>query len=114
VELRSKSYELSGPLAESTIEKLNIGKMFLGVDGISLEQGLTTYSELEAQIGKRMIERSNQAITVFDHSKVNRMSLFTLASLTDIDICITDKKMDPAWEQALKFLEIQTQYADLY
>jgi DeoR family transcriptional regulator of aga operon len=112
--LRSKSYELCGPLAESILEKLNIGKMFLGVDGISLEQGLTTYSELEAQIGKLMIDRSKQAITVFDHSKVNRTSLFTLAPLTDIDICITDKKLDPAWEETLQALQIRTHYADLY
>jgi DeoR family transcriptional regulator of aga operon len=110
--LRSKSYELCGPLAETIMEKLNIGKMFIGVDGISLEKGLTTYSELEAQIGKRMIERSKQAIAVFDYTKVNRTSLFTLAPLSDIHTCITDKKMEQSWEDQLQALQINIQYAD--
>ncbi|WP_325176660.1 DeoR/GlpR family DNA-binding transcription regulator [Paenibacillus alkalitolerans] len=108
--LRGKSYELCGPLAEGVLAKLNIGKMFAGIDGINLEQGLMTYSELEAHIGRLMIERSKQAVAVFDHTKVNRTSLFTMAPLSSVQACITDKKLEPAWESHLQALRIEMHY----
>ncbi|AJY75638.1 DeoR/GlpR family DNA-binding transcription regulator [Paenibacillus beijingensis] len=105
--LRSKSYEMCGPLAESVLEKLNIGKMFVGLDGISLGEGLTTYSELEAQIGRLMIERSKMTIAVFDNTKVNRTSLFTLAPLSAVHRCITDMEPDEEWKKRLRELGIK-------
>lgn len=105
--LRSKSYEMCGPLAESVLKKLNIGKMFVGIDGISLDEGLTTYSELEAQIGSLMIQRAKQTIVVFDNTKVNRTSLFTLAPLSAVHRCITDKELDEEWRKRLRELGIE-------
>lgn len=112
--IRSKSFELCGPLAESIIDKLNIGKMFVGVDGFSREEGLTTYSELEAQIGRLMIQRSRQVIAVLDHTKVDRASLFTMAPLSSIHACITDKAIDRELEQHLASLSINVHQAEAY
>jgi len=44
---RSESYELVGPLAESTLADLNLDIVVVGVDGISVGGGLTTYHEVE-------------------------------------------------------------------
>lgn len=88
--MRNKSFELCGPLAEKTLEDINISKMFIGIDGINAVQGLTTYSELEAEIAKLLIKRSNQSIAVFDHTKANRASLFRVAPLSSIHACVTD------------------------
>ena len=41
---RAESYELVGPIAESSLEGLNLDMAFLGVDGISPRAGLTTQS----------------------------------------------------------------------
>ncbi|WJH34036.1 DeoR/GlpR family DNA-binding transcription regulator [Paenibacillus sp. CC-CFT747] len=88
--MRNKSFELCGPLAEKMVEGLHIGKMFLGIDGITAAQGLSTYSELEAEIAKVLIRRSAETMAVFDHSKVGKTSLFTVAPLESITACITD------------------------
>lgn len=109
--MRSKSYELCGPLAESIVSHLHIGKMFVGIDGISIEQGLTTYSELEAEVDRAMIQRSKQVLAVFDHSKLNKTSLFTIAPLDDIHACITDRKLDQEMEQHLQKLQIDIHYS---
>ncbi len=45
---RSESYELVGPLAEATLDGLNLDVAFVGVDGITVEGGLTTHHEVEA------------------------------------------------------------------
>lgn len=80
--MRAKSYELSGPLAESVINKINITKMFLGVDGVSLEHGFTTHSELEARIAQLLIGRSRHVYAVFDQSKLEKSALFTIIPLS--------------------------------
>lgn len=105
--IRSKSFELCGPLAESIISKLNIGKMFVGVDGFSVAEGLTTYSELEAQIGRLMIERSREVIAVLDHTKADKASLFTMAPLAAVHACITDRPLPEQLQQHLESSGIQ-------
>ncbi|RXZ82702.1 DeoR/GlpR transcriptional regulator [Paenibacillaceae bacterium] len=110
--MRSKSYELCGPLAESIIEKLNIGKMFTGIDGISSTHGLTTYSELEARIGQLMIARARQVIAVFDHTKLGVSSLFTMAPLSAVHACITDRSVDAEYEREFDRLGMEMHYAE--
>ncbi|TVY00287.1 DeoR/GlpR family DNA-binding transcription regulator [Paenibacillus cremeus] len=92
--LRRNSYELCGPLAEKIVENINIGIMFLGVDGITEEQGLTTFSEQEAQIGRLMLKRSRASYAVFDHTKAGRVSLFSIAPLDELKGCITNAMVD--------------------
>lgn len=105
--MRSNSYELCGPLAEKTVSGLNIGKMFIGLNGLSIEQGLTTYSEQEAAIGRLLIEQSAEVIAVFDQTKLGRTSLFPICSLDQIHACITDADIDITYEQYMKKHHIQ-------
>jgi DeoR family transcriptional regulator of aga operon len=110
--MRRNSFELCGPLAEKTVEGLNIGKMFLGVDGIALQQGITTFSELEADIAKMLIQRSLQTYAVFDHSKVGKASLFGIAPLDCLHACITNQAVDENFVSHLNRLQIQLYIAD--
>lgn len=99
--LRKNSFELCGPLAEKIVEDLNIGKMFMGADGFTLKQGITTYSELEAQIARLLMKRSARTIAVVDHSKVGKASLFGIVPLSALDACITDAFLAPELAAAL-------------
>jgi DeoR family transcriptional regulator of aga operon len=110
--LRHKSFELCGPLAEKVIESLNIGKMFLGIDGVALSQGMTTYSESEAHIAKMLIKRSEQTFAVFDRTKVGRVSLFSIAPLSAAQACITDAPLDPVFQEELERQRIRVHVAD--
>ncbi|SFS69082.1 DeoR/GlpR family DNA-binding transcription regulator [Paenibacillus sp. BC26] len=88
--MRHKSYELIGPLAESVIEKLNITKMFLGVDGVSQEHGFTTHNELEARIAQLFIARSSKVYAVYDQAKLQKTALFTIIPYDKVTGVITD------------------------
>jgi len=88
--MRHNSFELCGPLGEGMITQLNIGKMFLGVDGVSSTGGITTYSEQEAHMAKAMMARSQATYAMFDHTKVGRTSLFSIAPLSSLQGLITD------------------------
>jgi len=88
--LRNRSFELCGPLAEQTVKALNIHRMFMGVDGVT-GQGVSTYSELEANIANLLMRRSKLTIAVFDHTKIGKSSLFHVAALNELHACITDR-----------------------
>jgi DeoR family transcriptional regulator of aga operon len=88
--MRHNSFELCGPLGEGMVGQLNLGKMFLGVDGVSSTGGITTYSEQEAHIAKAMMGRSQATYAMFDHTKIGRTSLFSIAPLSALQGFITD------------------------
>lgn len=91
--MRQKSFELCGPLAEKVLNSTHIGKMFMGIDGVTIEQGMTTFSEQEAVIGELMLKRATKTFAVFDHTKVGKASLFSIAPLTSLAGCITNQEL---------------------
>lgn len=98
---RSESYELVGPLAETSLAGLNLDLVFVGVDGISLEAGLTTHHEIEAHTDRALIERTRQVIVVADSSKLGRVAFARIGDLEEADELITDASADPQLLKAL-------------
>jgi DeoR/GlpR family transcriptional regulator of sugar metabolism len=100
--MRSKSYELCGPLADKIIESINITKMFFGIDGFSVEKDFTMYSELENRITQLMISRSSQSFAVFDYSKLGKASLFTITHLHQVYGVIMDRLPESSYTEAFQ------------
>ena len=92
---RPESYELVGPLADSTLDVLNIDVVFVGVDGAS-RAGMTTHHEIEAHTDRRMIERAHRVVVVCDASKIGRSALAVICQARQIDELITDSAADRA------------------
>jgi DeoR family transcriptional regulator of aga operon len=99
---RSASYELIGPLAETTLEGLNVDVAFVGVDGLDEDAGLTTHHEMEAAVNAAMIARARRAIAVADATKLGRRALARICVLADVDELITDATADRAQLAALE------------
>ena len=66
-------------------------KLFLGVDGIDLEFGLTTTNVMEAHLNRQMINISQKAIVLADSSKFGKRGFGRICGFEDIDQIITDK-----------------------
>ena len=79
-----------GPHAEQALSNLNADRMFLGVDGIDPEVGLTTPDVLEAQLSALMIRVSREVIAVADSSKFMQRSLSAIGKLDAMHKLITD------------------------
>jgi DeoR family transcriptional regulator, aga operon transcriptional repressor len=88
---RPESYELVGPVAEQALERLNLDVAFVGVDGISLDAGLTTHHEIEAHTNRTMIERARHVVVVADSSKLDRVAFAEICPLEAVDELITDE-----------------------
>ena len=88
--LRKKSFSLIGTAAEKSLRNYFCDKLFLGVDGIDVENGLSTPNIEEAHFNTTMIEMSNQIIVLADSSKIGKRSLAFISPISKIDVMITD------------------------
>ena len=87
---RSESYELVGPLAEATLEGMNLDLAVVGVDGITVAGGLTTHHDIEAHTNRVLIGRARHVIVVADGSKIGRLAFSRICDLSCVHELITD------------------------
>jgi DeoR/GlpR family transcriptional regulator of sugar metabolism len=84
-------YELMvGPHTIETLKSLHADKMFLGTDGLTFSQGLTTANVLEAEVDRAMVRAATEVIVVADSSKIGGIGLTTIMPLSGIHKLITD------------------------
>ncbi|WP_323134713.1 transcriptional repressor AgaR [Pontibacter kalidii] len=89
--LRKSSSSVTGPYAESILTDFSFSKLFLGVDGIDLEFGLTTTNVMEAHLNRQMIKVSQKTIVLADSTKFGRRGFGRICGFEDIDQIITDR-----------------------
>jgi len=91
-EFQSRSNSLAGRFALDNLNLVFANKVILGVDGISLKHGCTVPTNAEAEVVRKMIERTKgQVIVVADHSKWGAVSNFPVASIEEVDKFVTDE-----------------------
>lgn len=99
--LRKESFSLVGPEAEATISNYYFDKLFLGVDGLDINFGLTTPNPMEAQLNRIMVDRAQQVIAITDSSKFGRHSFSYICDVDVISTLITDTNMSVEFEREL-------------
>lgn len=99
--MRHNAQSLVGPIAEKSLSKFHVDKVFLGVDGIDLEKGLFTPNVEEASMNEKMIKISNEVIVLADSSKFNRKSFAHISSLDVVDTIVTDNKINSEFKKNL-------------
>jgi DeoR family transcriptional regulator, aga operon transcriptional repressor len=87
---RSESYELVGPLAELTLANINLDVAVIGVDGVSLQAGLTTHHEVEAQTNRSLLNTAARVIVVADSTKIGRRGFARISEVRAAHDLVTD------------------------
>ncbi|MBR5385128.1 MAG: DeoR/GlpR transcriptional regulator [Bacteroidales bacterium] len=93
--MRSVSHSTVGMLAESALKNFYCDKLFLGVDSVSIKDGISTPNLEEASLNQAMINSAKEVIAIFDSSKFGRRGFVHIASLDKIDTIITDSGISP-------------------
>ena len=88
--LRRKNLAFYGGQAEAAMDGLFVDTLFLGVDGFSLENGITTHYEPEAILNRKMVSVARHVVAVTDSSKFGRTCLHRIIGVDEIDTLITD------------------------
>jgi DeoR/GlpR family transcriptional regulator of sugar metabolism len=110
--VRSVSLAMVGPLVHRALESVYFDIAFLGVNGFSLEYGLSVPSLNEAQVVAQIMEQSSRAVVVIDHTKLGQMTHGKIADVTSVDTLVIDKIPDPAMAEKLRRLGIEIRYAE--
>lgn len=77
------------------LNKLNFDIAFMGANGISQSEELTTYEELEGITKNKIINNSNLIITMCEKQKVNKKTFYTFCKSDKHVIVVTDLKTKP-------------------
>lgn len=89
--LRRQSQSFYGDQAEQALQNYHFDLLFLGVDAIDLDRGVSTHNEDEARLNRRMCEVAERIIAVTDSSKFNRSNLHKIIDTQRIDMIIVDE-----------------------
>lgn len=100
--IRTVSDALVGPLALSALDQLHVDILFLGVHGMTAEDGFTTPNMLEAQTNQAFIRASARRIVVADHTKWGVTGLCQIAGLTEVDGLITGTGLEAEAAEILR------------
>lgn len=79
-----------GPQTIDALKGLHADKLFLGTDGLTFSQGVTTANVLEAEVDRAMANAATETIVVADSSKIGRIGLASIMPITGIARLVTD------------------------
>lgn len=84
-----------GPQTLTSLRELYADIVFLGCDGLTVEQGITTPHVLVAEVGAMMASRARRVVALADSSKLARSGFTPIVPISAVDLLITDNAADP-------------------
>jgi DeoR family transcriptional regulator of aga operon len=94
--LRHSSSSVTGPHAEQVLAEVSCSKLFLGVDGIDPDFGLTTTNIGEARLNQQMMRTAQQTIVLADSSKFGKRGFGRICAVEQVTRIITDSGISTA------------------
>ena len=91
--VRHSSVSVVGQYSMEILRGCSFTKLFLGVDGIDLDFGISTTDMREAELNRSMMNAAQKTIVLADSSKFGRRGFAKISGLEDVDIIITDAKI---------------------
>jgi DeoR family transcriptional regulator of aga operon len=109
--VRKSSRSVVGHYSEAMLADFACSKLFLSVDGISPDFGLTTSNMMEAHLNAQMIKAVPQAIVLADSSKFGKKGFGRICGLEDVHTVITDAGLSADYQQAIEEMGVRVMIA---
>lgn len=100
--MRQSSLSTVGKFAEAPLKEFSCSKLFIGVDGIDLDFGITTTDMRESDLNRAMMATAQKTIVLADSSKFRRRGFSKIADLDEIDMIITDSNIPDKMAYAIE------------
>jgi len=111
--VRPRELSMVGSIPQGVYGNYHTDKAFIGIGGISLENGLTEYNIEDSEIKKVLLQNSLQKIIVADSSKFGVTTFNTVAPLEAVDTIVTDSEAPQEIVEAIQGLGIHVLIAQL-
>jgi DeoR family fructose operon transcriptional repressor len=92
--VRTNRLAMVDDTASADLQHMAIDVLFISCDGLSFQHGLTTPYREEYAIKRAMIERANRVVALVDQSKFGNVQMFSFATFDQIDVLVTDTRVD--------------------
>lgn len=79
-----------GALTEYAISKTFVDKAFFSVAGITIENGITEYNEMELRVVKCVMKNAKQSILMMDHTKFGFAAFRQIYDIKSVHSIVTD------------------------
>jgi len=110
--VRPRELSMIGSIPEQVYKDLHVDKAFIGIGGLSLEDGLTEYNIEDTQIKRMLIRSAREKIVVADGAKFGVTTFASVAPLTAIDKIVTDKSAPPEMIEQIRKQGVEVILAD--
>jgi DeoR family fructose operon transcriptional repressor len=100
--VRTNRHAMVDETTRVELEPMAIDVLFMSCDGLSFQHGLTTPYREEYIVKRAMVERARRVVAMVDQSKFHNVQMFSFASFEEIDVLVTDTRVDP---DDVEFLE---------
>ena len=104
--IRPSSFSVIGHYSETILNDIACSKLFLSVDGLDLEYGLSTTNAQEAHLNQQMIKSAKEVIVLVDSTKFGKKSFGRICTLEQVDHIITDSKISDEIAKKIRALGI--------
>lgn len=111
--MRQSSLSVVGKYAEAPLREFSCSKLFIGVDGIDLDFGITTTDIRESDLNKVMMATAQKTIVLADSSKFRRRGFSKIADIDDVDMIITDSNIPDKMASAIEDRGVELHVVDL-
>jgi DeoR/GlpR family transcriptional regulator of sugar metabolism len=98
---RTPSDALVGPVAVSALRRLHVDWLLMGVHGMDADAGFTTPNLVEAETNRALVRSARRVAVVADNSKWGVVGLSTIATLSEVDVVVTDDGLEPEARRVL-------------
>jgi DeoR family transcriptional regulator of aga operon len=106
-ELRTKSMDLVGPVAEKTLEEYHVDYLVSGCDGAFADYGFYTSDMSLSKLEQKTISIADRTAVITESAKFGKRSLTRFAPLDDIDLLVTDTGLTAEDELKLRSHDIE-------
>lgn len=93
--IRGRTLAAVGTWTERDVRDIFVDVAFLGINGLTVEQGLTTPDLVEAGVKRALVAAARRTVVLADHTKIGRSEFAQVAPLSAVDTVITDSGLEP-------------------
>lgn len=110
--LRKSSVSVVGTLAEKAVQKFSSNILFLGVDGVDINFGISTSNMEEAELNRLMIQQADCVVVLADSSKMEKKGFGKIAEIDEVDVIITDSEISESFKKKLQDRGLEVMIAE--
>jgi len=89
--VRPSEFSMIGHIAEEAYRDFHVDKAFIGIGGVSLEEGLTEYNLEDALVKRALLHSAREKFVVAGGAKLGRVTFATVGPLSEVQYLITDQ-----------------------